>query len=141
MIGRFPNKQLFKYPRMSLEDSKIWGRYLSKFSDLYDSFDYDLRVGAGVTPDLPIPEKFIKDYEDLTKKRIDAVGYKNNKATLFEVKPRAGTAALGQLISYRDLFLRSHPYIQISSLVCVTELIQPEELEIYIQHNIHVEVV
>lgn len=140
MNGRFSNTILFKYPRMSSEDVKIWQPFLSDQGAKYDRFDYDLKVGTGVKPDLPVPEIFLQDFQELTKKRIDAVGYNKNGATLFEVKPRAGTSALGQLLTYKSLFAQSYPNIPIYQLILVCGLATDEEIQLYKQYEIIVEV-
>jgi hypothetical protein len=140
MLGRFSNAALYKYPRMSSEDVKIWQPFLSDQGAKYDRFDYDLKVGTGVLPDLPVPEIFLQDFQELTKKRIDAVGYNKNGATLFEVKPRAGTSALGQLLTYKILFTQSYPDVPIYQLVLVCGLATDEEIQLYKQYGIIVEV-
>lgn len=141
MLGRFSNGPLFKYPRMSSEDIKIWQPFLSQEGSKYDRFDYDLKVGSGVLPDLPVPEIFKADFQDLTRKRIDAVGYNKDGATIFEVKPRAGTAALGQLLTYKNLFAQTFPGINIFQLVLVCELATEEEVILYKQYGIIVKIV
>jgi len=138
MQGRFSNALLYKFPRMSSEDTQIWKRFLSQFGENFSSFDYDFKVGDGVTPDLPIPEKFLNDFKELTKKRIDALGYNPSGVTIFEVKPRAGTSALGQLLTYKNLFVKSYPGVNVIALVLVCELATDEEVQLYQQYGIQI---
>ena len=123
---------------MSEEDSKIWSSYLSKHGQSFDSFDYDFSVGTGITPNQDVPEKFKKDYEDLTKKRIDCLGHNGNTVSIFEVKQRAGLSALGQLIGYKDLFEIDHPYLKVISLNLVCSSISDDEQKIYQNNGINV---
>ena len=138
MQGRFSNALLYKFPRMSSEDTQIWKRFLSQYGEDYTSFDYDFKVGDGVLPDLPIPEQFIKDFQELTRKRIDALGYDPSGVTIFEVKPRAGTAALGQLLTYKSLFLKSYPAVNVNALKLVCEIATDEEIALYQQYGIEI---
>ncbi len=115
---------------MSAEEGIIWGNFLAKYGKEYQRFDYDLRVGSGIPPEQDLPFEFKKDYEDLTKKRIDAVGYNDSYATIFEVKQRASFSALGQLLGYRDLFKKSFPLYTVDDLILVCSSISPEDQEI-----------
>ena len=126
---------------MSAEESIIWGRFLSKFGSLHDSFNYDLRVGNGISPDVPIPNKFTADYEDLTKKRIDAVGYIGNQANIYEVKQRGNLSALGQLLGYHALFMKSFPNYPVAGLFLVCSSISPEDHKIISSNGITVVVI
>jgi hypothetical protein len=106
---------------MSAAESIIWGKFLAKFGKEYQRFDYDLRIGNGITPEQDLPFEFKKDYEDLTKSRIDAVGYVNKTATIFEVKQRANLASIGQLLGYHILFNKSFPQFSVDDLILVCE--------------------
>lgn len=140
-MQRFSNEILSRYPHMSAEESIIWGSFLSKFGSFFKRFDYDLRVGEGIQPDQEIPENFRQDYIGLTQKRIDAVGYNDKVATLFEVKVRANLGAIGQLLGYKELFLSSFPSYSVSSLHLVCSSINPDELKVISKTSILVDVV
>ncbi len=141
MLGRFPNIELYKFLRMSQEDTQLWRKFIREHGKDYKRFDYDLAVGQGEDPGPEFQENLRKDFIDLTRKRIDAVGYTNNTATIFEIKPRAGTSALGQLITYQTLFKQSHPTISKINLVLITEFINTDEKAIYLSNNIQIFIV
>lgn len=126
---------------MSAEESIIWGKFLSKFSQNFQRFDYDLRVGQGIIPDNSIPENYRQDYIQLTQKRIDAVGYIGSSCVIFEVKVRANLGAIGQLIGYRDLFLSSFPQYAVQGLHLVCSIIDPDELKVFSNTQILVDIV
>lgn len=123
---------------MSIDETIIWGRYLSEYQPKYDSMDYDLRVGDGIIPDFPLPEIFKRDYQDLTRKRIDAVGYVNSYADLYEVKVRASSSALGQLLTYKILFGKSYPNYVVRQLYIICNTISDEDRAIAIAYGINV---
>lgn len=131
MKGRYPNTKLARYPRMSVEDTKIWNEFIALHGKEFDSFDYDLPVGEGEPVNTSEPAWLQKDWSDLTRKRIDAVGYASGKATIFEVKPRAGTSALGQLLSYKKLFNGTYTQTEVVALAVVTSLILNDERKVY----------
>lgn len=136
MHGRFPNILLYKFPRMSPQDVEIWKRFIIKYGNKFDSFDYDLPVGEGEDPGEEYEPFLRKDFIDLTKKRIDAVGYKDGQPTIIEIKPRAGSTALGQLLVYRKLFLKSFSQFSSVPLLLITEFLNTEEQDIYKSHGI-----
>jgi hypothetical protein len=138
MLGRWPNTPLYTFPRMSKDDTTIWLRWLNVYGKNFDRFDYDLPVGNGEDPGPDYDPLMRKDFMDLTKKRIDAVGYIGNTATIFEIKPRAGTTALGQLISYKSLFQQTYPTVPVVSCAVITELMTTEEQLIYKANKISV---
>jgi len=123
---------------MSPEDAITWSKFLAQHGDEYLSFDYDLRVGSGVVADEKVPEKYNEDFRLLTMKRIDAVGFKEKGADIFEVKQRAGLSALGQLNAYQRLFQQSYPSIPVLSLNLVCDFATAEEIELYKQSGINV---
>lgn len=136
MIGRFPNVVLFKFPRMSSEDVVIWKKFLEKFGKDYTSFDYDFKVGSGTDPGPEVPEAFRIDFIELSKKRIDAIGYSPDGVSIFEVKPRAGTQALGQLLTYKKLYEKAYPERKIKEVAVVCNFISDEEILLYNSFNI-----
>lgn len=90
---------------MSPEDIPIWERFLDKYHAHFAGFDYDVKVGTPVEMNPEWPPNIKAMAVALTKKRIDAIGYSPGRIWIFEVKPNAGTTALGQIITYRDLFI------------------------------------
>lgn len=138
MQGRFPPKILVKYPHLAAADKALWNLFLGVHAKDFNSFDYDVKVGDGVTADEDVHPNLIKDYQDLTKKRIDAVGYQADGVTLFEVKPRAGTEALGQLLSYKHLYNETYPGVTVKALTVITAMMLPDEKKVYEAYGINV---
>ena len=127
MLKRFSNNKLTRYPHMSAEEGIIWGRFLTTYGKDYKRFDYDLRIGKGLTPEEDLPQIYKQDYADLTKKRVDAVGYNNHDATIFEVKQRATITAIGQILAYTDLFKQSYQQYSVKEKIIVCERVLPED--------------
>lgn len=103
---KFPPDKLFRYPHMFPRDIPIWDRFLDKYAELYVGFDYDIKVGTGVI----VPDEWEDNYkrmaEVLSKYRVDVVGHKSGRLEIIEVKPEASTVAIGQVITYIELYKR-----------------------------------
>jgi len=130
-----------KYPHMLPIEVEIWDRFAREHAEEWDRFDYDVHVGS--IPELPAdtPEHTLRLAEAVMRKRIDAVGWRGNQPYLFEVKPRAGMSALGQLLTYRTLFRRDvqrdpEPFLRV-----VTDSLAPDMKEIFNENDVAVYVV
>ncbi len=117
-----------RYPHMGPEEAKIWDKFLAMTKLNFIRIDYDVHVGTGYLPEYLekeyirkkelyeqgkiTKEEFgeieavVKSITALTQLRIDAVGETDREIWIFEVKPRAGRSALGQLESYRYWYIR-----------------------------------
>lgn len=100
----FEYKLMNKYPHMSKADSEIWNRFITKYPDMFTQVQYDFHVG-----DAPPFNTLTDDGEDLNqdmlyRKRIDVLGYKDDKVFIIELKPNAGLGTIGQVKGYKMLF-------------------------------------
>lgn len=128
MPGRLLYKKRLKYPHMLGEDILIWERFIDRFPDRFDSVDYDVRVGKGITPLPELPENIKRDAKALTQKRIDVVGWLGELPTIIEVKSRVGLSALGQVLGYKILFESDFPLLFQPELLIVTGKIYSDDL-------------
>lgn len=141
MPGQFNYEVRHKYPHLIGEDTAVWERFILKYSDKFQTVDYDVHIGKGVNTD-PIPEQSLKNYwADLTKKRIDVIGYKDNFVTIIEVKKRVGLYSLGQILGYKFLYLREHPEISVVSTLIVCSSIDQDDRDVLIHYGINFVVV
>lgn len=127
-----------KFPHMLPGDVSLWLRFLSRYGKYFSRFIYDLHVGEGIPVDPAWPPNIIAAAHALTKKRIDAVGYNNKEVWIFEVKPDAGLSALGQLLGYRDLYLKDYPLTTKLILAIVTDILNPDEKYLFDTHGIRI---
>jgi len=102
-------EDLRNYPHMFPRDIAIWKRFIAKYGEEYDHFDYDIKVGEGGEPDPSWNEKIREMQETLSKKRIDVVGHKATKTEIIEVKPDASCSAIGQALAYAALYGKENP--------------------------------
>lgn len=126
------------YPHMLPIEVELWGRFLLGHGGEWVRFEYDLHVGEGIPVSPEWPENIKAMAYAVTAKRIDAVGFRPGEVTIFEVKPDAGLAAIGQLISYRELYVRQFAPPERIGLAVVTDNITPDEEYVYEKQGIEI---
>ncbi len=94
----------YLYPHLIQEDIDIWKLFLAQHKDKYQYFDYDVRVGRGRPIADNEPELMQKMAVDLSKRRIDAIGYTPSEIHIIEITRVAGLKAIGQLHTYPLLY-------------------------------------
>jgi hypothetical protein len=115
-----------RFIHMGPQDKAIWARFLLSGGTKLGPFEYDVRVGDGVPMPASSSQMELKLALALTTKRIDALGWSTGKRIIFEVKPRAGLSAIGQLIGYRELYHAQFPDESIPFAHLVTDQLQPD---------------
>lgn len=124
---------VLKYPHMLPADIVLWERWLARYKDEYERYEYDVHVGK-VKPIYPTsPVDLMKLAEAVSRKRIDVVAWKEKVPVIIEVKPYAGLSALGQLLGYRILYAKEHPEEGVISLGCITDRLD-EDMEYLFNH-------
>jgi len=98
----FPPEYRGKYPHMFPGDVEVWERFLDKYGNLYTDFQYDIMCGKEYEQFPRWEEVYNRDAAILSKLRIDALGYRPDGIDIIEVKPRAGSAAIGQILTYKE---------------------------------------
>jgi len=122
----FPPEKLHKYPHLMVSDVAIWERYLEKYGKEWDSFEYDVRVGEGITIPATETESMRIMAQALWEKRIDVVGRKGPRVFIIEVKPSAMLSAIGQVLSYQILFEERYPEQGPVRMMIVTDRAGPD---------------
>ena len=114
------------YPNVREAETVIWDRFLVAFPEAYDEVIYNLKLGAGAD----IPEDTLPNiaagFKQLTQHKIDVIGFKGNNIDIIELKPYAGTRAIGQVIGYRDLYISHIDPGSNPGLVIVTDIERPD---------------
>ena len=133
-------KRLF-YPNMREGETLIWNRFLEKFPDAYDEVIYNLKLGEGADIPPETKENLAKDFKELTQHKIDVVGFKGAKIDIIEVKPYAGLTAVGQVLGYKELYLKHIDPGSSPNLVIVTDVLRPDTKTVIEKQGILVVVV
>lgn len=93
------------YPHMMAEDREVWTKFLEAGRPAVERVWYDVRVGLGVLLGPEVSELERRVAAGVTRKRIDVVAKVGGGYWVVEVKPVANMAALGQVVTYRRLFV------------------------------------
>lgn len=136
MLGHYPYAKRYHYPHLAPADATIWERYLAVYPDAYDTVDYDFRCGKGPEIDPTLPDNIQRDAYTLGQKRIDVVGYRADGTFIIELKPRAGTTAIGQVITYLHCMAQDHPELAPFRGVIITDSTQPDIPDVAAAHGI-----
>ena len=141
MPGKFNYEFRHKYPHLIGEDTEVWNRFILNYPDFFDTVNYDVKVGKGISPEPTQNEDSKRQWANLTKKRIDVIGYKNNFVTIVEVKKRVGLYTLGQILGYKFLFLRENPDLKSISTLIVCSAIHSDDIDVLNHYGIDFRVV
>ncbi len=126
---------------MLQEEAELWERFMEKHPGRFESVDYDFRVGAGA----PVPEgeepSQARMIKMLSQKRIDVLAWLGDDPTIIELKRRVGLGTMGQVIGYKELFMRYFPAFPEPATLVICHEISEDDRYVVEGAGIHVEVV
>ncbi len=130
-----------KYPHMMKQEIITWKKFLKIYGHNFAKYRYDVHVGKGVGR-IPGFTTILQDMAvRLTQKRIDVVAARGAETYIIEIKDRASMAAIGQLLTYRELYERRYGTGRISGLIIVAESVDPDIKGVIEKFNIKLFVV
>ena len=141
MPGRFNYEERRKYPHLIGEDTEVWTRFIRKYPERFDTVDYDVKVGKGTAADSIMDKTSRDQWTQLTQKRIDVIGYKNDFVTIIEVKKRVTLFTLGQVLGYRFLYLREHPELPLVATLIICSTIDQDDIDVLKHYGLNFVVV
>ena len=114
------------YPHMLEDEARIWTKFLQTTDLDFTTIDYDVHLGQGMLP-LPGEPDFMKALKlAVTRKRVDAIAETAEDIWIFEVKPRIGMSALGQLVNYFELYQAEYRPTKAIMLAAIGEREAPD---------------
>lgn len=126
------------YPERTDRESTVIRDWLLAHGADYDRFSFSVRVGQGQTPDPSHLDSVQQSTVFSTRKRIDILAWQGSLPTIVEVKERVTPASLGQILTYRHLFLEEHPDAPDPRLVIIGRYSDPDTLQSLSAHGIDV---
>ena len=69
------------------------------------TYRFDFRLGQGMTIDPDWPPEIARMARALTQRRVDVLATTPAGSWVLEIKERAGPSAVGQLLTYRELYM------------------------------------
>ena len=115
-----------RYPHLLDQDAPVLTAYLKENGTRYSGVQFDVRIGTGRDPGQDFPENIRQMALDLSRRRIDALGQKPSSVDIIEVTGAAGTTTLGQLIAYKELYIKEYKPATPPTLVLAARSIQTD---------------
>ena len=97
-------QQWVGYRNSSLAEAAVAAAFIEQFADRYDDFDFQVAVGEGVKLPSDVHEKWRRQWDWATRKRVDLVGRRGQLSDLIELKDHAAGDAIRQVRQYGDLW-------------------------------------
>jgi len=126
------------FPERTDRESAIIRDWLLEHGHDYDRFSFSVRIGEGQTPGPDLEVGVARSVLFSSRKRIDVLAYQGNVPTIVEVKERVIPAALGQILTYRQLFVEENPDAPEPHLLVIARYGDPETIRILNQHAVDV---
>lgn len=127
-----------QFPERTQRESALIKDFLEAHIEEYDTYQFSVRVGQGMTPDPTHLPGVQTNTTFSSQKRIDVVAWQGNQATIFEVKFRANPAALGQLTTYRHLWQEDNPDAPEPRLAIIARYTDPDTARVLSAHGVTV---
>lgn len=108
---------------MVYDDWQPWQAWLKTDNGRRACYAYNVRLSSGAAPASITDPADRHHWEQLTDKRIDAVGRDAERFTIYEARRVTGWSAIGQLVGYCELWRLNFPEIRLEPCVLVTERI------------------
>lgn len=123
---------------MMADEARIWTKFLETTELKFEKVTYDLHLGTGA-PAIPGEPEFMKALKSaVTRKRVDAVGETADAIWIFEIKPRVGMSALGQLINYFELYQQEYRPVKPVRLAAIGEREAPDIRATYALYGVDI---
>lgn len=118
-----------KPPHMLQPDIPVWYNFLEKWGSQFKKLYYDCMLGGkSYTPEEK-KDPIIKMARFLSAKRADAIAELDKEVWIIEVTNDAGLRTLGQVQTYRVLWLRDPVIAKPEKVVIVCGTISPDFLD------------
>jgi len=98
---------------------------LDRYINKYYNYVYDVPVGKSPLYPDGIPDWLKKDVDSLSRKRIDVVFEDALHIYICEVKHLAKPSVLGDLFTYRELYIQTYNPDKAAHLYLVTDSLDP----------------
>jgi hypothetical protein len=115
-----------QFPERSAEESALIWEFLQAHGLEYDRFSITVRVGDGVAPNPDHLPGVQRQAVTNSQMRIDLMTWAGAQPFIWEVKKRANHHAIGQLITYRHLWMRENPDAPEPQLGVIARSIDPD---------------
>lgn len=117
-------------PHMLKPDIPVWYRFLAMYGGPFIDLFYDVTLGGPYYTDAQLKDPLNKMWYQNLAKRADAIVTLDDELWIIEVSADPGLRAIGQLQSYRVLWLRDPKSIKPEKLILVSSTIERDLLDV-----------
>ena len=103
------------------QDVPVWYRFLDKWGPMFGALYYDCFVGGPYYTEKQLEDPMARMWRANTSKRIDALAETENEIWIIEVAKSPGLRSLGQVQTYRALWLEDPKIAKIEKTVIVCQ--------------------
>lgn len=115
-----------KPPHMLAPDIPVWYRFLKEKGAYFNALYYDCLLGGPVLSAEEKSDPLKRMERALICKRADAIAELENEVWIIEVSACPGMRALGQLVTYKTLWLQDPKIEKEVKMILVAEQIDPD---------------
>lgn len=115
-----------RYPGLLPAEVLVLKAWLALHETEYDRFEFNMRLGTGLDPGPSYQPEIRAQAIANSQKRLDAVGFQANQATIIEAKRRGTSSNIGQLELYRHLWLTTYPDAPTPIMILATTAVQTD---------------
>lgn len=126
------------YPERTDRESTVLRDYLLEHLAEFDSISFSVRIGTGLAPDPTHLPGVQRNTVFSSQKRMDFLARSGTHWTIGEVKERVTPASLGQIQTYRHLFLEELPDATEPALVVIGRYSDADTIRVLQAHGITV---
>jgi hypothetical protein len=126
------------FPERSDREDAVILAFIAAHGDEFEQWTFSRRVGEGLAPDPSHLPAVQKNTLFGTRKRIDMLARSGSRWTIIEVKDRVTPASLGQILTYRHLFLEEFPDAEDPGLVVIGRFSDPDTIRSLQANNVAV---
>jgi len=125
-----------KYTHLYQKDYATWTAFIESEWNLLDEVWYDVHVGRAMGVPEGSPGWMDDVVAGVSRKRIDVVGRIGTRFYIIEVKPEANMKAIGQVVTYRNLFIKEFKNIGPVQALIVSTTCDADILDIANEQNV-----
>lgn len=107
-------------PGMPWDDWAAWQPFMQGPGAAWPEYAYNVRLAVGDPDEPPANVAALEMWRELTAKRIDALGRRGNRYTIFEARRISGWSAIAQLLGYRTLWQLNYPDLDLDTPWLIT---------------------
>jgi len=108
------------------EDVPVWWEFLETWGYLFDRIYYDCLLGGPFYSEKQLQDPMLRMWRATTSKRADAIAELKDELWIIEVAYRPGLRAIGQLQTYRALWIRDPKILKPEKTILVCRALDPD---------------